>query len=257
MEYVELFLSTIHQFDKLANAHKKERVLTDTSNFLSLLNLPAQIREFGPLHLYWEGNRERFIQHLKPMLNNPRWTAPYLKTRHEQLYREAELTNGLISEASSDGIEIDGQRLLSTRAYKTADHIHENLSLGLPLVGLLLSHEFTYSPSTVFVIHKNGQRDFTNLSFVPLAFDDSVEVERGARHWAPAKILCDTNDLLLPSCATGLSGLLLMKPEYCSIMPLPEEFPKPMYHVATVEWRTRNGNGEFTLPMYRGNQVFL
>ena len=128
-------------------------------------------------------------------------------------------------------------------AYKTADHIHENWSLGLPLVGLLLSHEFTYSPSTVFVIHKNGRRDFTNLSFVPLAFDDSVGVERGARHWAPAKILCDTNDLLLPSCATGLSGLLLMKPEYCSIMPLPEEFPKPMYHVATVEWRTRNGNG--------------
>ena len=50
--HIKLFLSSIHSFDVLVNGSNSERVLSDAANFLSLLNLPEQIRKFGPLHWF-------------------------------------------------------------------------------------------------------------------------------------------------------------------------------------------------------------
>ena len=42
------------------------------SNYLSLLNLPDQMKEFGPLRLYWEGGwkGEGIIQELKSIIRD-------------------------------------------------------------------------------------------------------------------------------------------------------------------------------------------
>ena len=47
-------------------------------NILSFLNLKDQIDMFGPLILYWEGNRERYIQTVNPLLHNTRTTNTYM-----------------------------------------------------------------------------------------------------------------------------------------------------------------------------------
>ena len=48
-----------------------------TSNFVSLLNLLTQTKEYGPVYLHLEGVRERFIQHIKPELTNMRTSTSF------------------------------------------------------------------------------------------------------------------------------------------------------------------------------------
>ncbi len=61
------------------------------SNFVSLLNLSDQIKEYGPLYLHWEGVREKFIQHVKPALTNMRTTVSYLVTKLEKIHHDQTL----------------------------------------------------------------------------------------------------------------------------------------------------------------------
>ena len=55
------------------------------SNFVSLLNLPNQIKMFGPVYLHWEGVKERYIQFVKPTLKNKRRSVTYLCTKFQQI----------------------------------------------------------------------------------------------------------------------------------------------------------------------------
>ena len=51
---------------------KEKPIWISKSNYLSLLNLPEQMKEFGPLRLYWEGGwkGEGIIQELKSLIRN-------------------------------------------------------------------------------------------------------------------------------------------------------------------------------------------
>mmetsp|Transcript_32498 Transcript_32498/g.70382 ORF Transcript_32498/g.70382 Transcript_32498/m.70382 type:complete len:115 (+) Transcript_32498:2-346(+) len=85
-EYIKLFLNSVHEFDDIPNPDTTKRVILDASNYLSLLNLPDQIMRHGPLHLYWEGNRERYIQVLKPLPEKHAVPCQATqRTRHEYL----------------------------------------------------------------------------------------------------------------------------------------------------------------------------
>ena len=62
--------------NKLDNELPKENGMkpcwVSKSNFLSLLNLPKQMRLYGPMRRYWEGGYrgEGLIQDLKPLIKN-------------------------------------------------------------------------------------------------------------------------------------------------------------------------------------------
>ena len=80
------------------------------SNYMSLLNLPRQMKEFGPLRLYWEGGwkGEGIIQELKPLIRNrfqKNWSSNTLKQLYNSRVFDYLLeTNNLIYESpSSDG----------------------------------------------------------------------------------------------------------------------------------------------------------
>ena len=60
----------------------------EKSNFVSLLNLPQQVEEYGTIYLHWEGVRERFIQHVKPSLINMRSSVSYLVKKMKQIYQD-------------------------------------------------------------------------------------------------------------------------------------------------------------------------
>ena len=47
--YVKIFLRLVHDFEKLAFPENKQYLWANRENFLSLLNFPDQIRQFGSL----------------------------------------------------------------------------------------------------------------------------------------------------------------------------------------------------------------
>ena len=57
-------------------------------NFLSLLNLPDQIKQFGSIRFYWEGTCERYIQYVKPLMTNMRNTPTYLAKQFHTLQQK-------------------------------------------------------------------------------------------------------------------------------------------------------------------------
>lgn len=77
-DYIKTFLSAVHNFERLTYVENSNRSYVWYANFLSLLNLPDQIKEFGSVRNYWEGTRERYIQLVKPFMKNNRKTDTYL-----------------------------------------------------------------------------------------------------------------------------------------------------------------------------------
>ena len=75
--HIKLFLSCCNRYAKLYYAEGTAPFWSTKGNFLSLLNLPEQIRYFGPLRWYWEGICERFIQTVKCVLSYMRKSTFY------------------------------------------------------------------------------------------------------------------------------------------------------------------------------------
>jgi len=86
--YIKLFLSTFHYYEVAVGfGDKKEPTWHSKSNFVSLLNLPDQVYQFGPVYLHWDGVNERYIQHVKPFLKNMRTSTSFLLTKLQRLHR--------------------------------------------------------------------------------------------------------------------------------------------------------------------------
>ena len=88
--YVKIFLSCCHKYwvafyADSANS-KTLNPFWNSANFLSLLNLPKQIQQFGSMRLHWEGIHERFIQHVKPYLKNMRTSTTYLLLKLQEIH---------------------------------------------------------------------------------------------------------------------------------------------------------------------------
>ena len=65
--YIKCFSSACDLFENVAYIMDDANPMWySKGNFLSLLNLPSQIKEFGSLRNFWEGSRERSIQQIKP-----------------------------------------------------------------------------------------------------------------------------------------------------------------------------------------------
>ena len=67
--HIKLFLSWSEKYCKIV----ENRELIDTfsslkGNFLSLLNIPDEMRLFGPLRRYWDGDYEKFVRSMKEVL---------------------------------------------------------------------------------------------------------------------------------------------------------------------------------------------
>ena len=67
--HVKIFLSTCHRYCR-GYFVKKKTFWAKTGNFPTPLCLGDQIARFGPVRLYWEGTRERYIQELKTFVGN-------------------------------------------------------------------------------------------------------------------------------------------------------------------------------------------
>ena len=87
---IKLFLSCLDKFE-IAFSEFETRKWLQRGNFTSLLNIKEQIDQFGSLRLHWEGNCERCVQSVKPMLKSIRHTTAFLKTPLNKLHKEQSL----------------------------------------------------------------------------------------------------------------------------------------------------------------------
>ena len=85
--HIKVFLSCCHPFCQLHYAVGKVPFWAATSNFPSLLNLPAQIKKYGPIWWHWEGTRERHIQTVKTVLVSMRKTTSYFVCKMEVMQK--------------------------------------------------------------------------------------------------------------------------------------------------------------------------
>ena len=82
-DYIKVFLSCVDEVSE----DKQNPWWWRKGNIVSFLNFRKQIDVYGHLRLYWEGNRERFIQSIKPLLKGGRESTSYLKLKLEELYK--------------------------------------------------------------------------------------------------------------------------------------------------------------------------
>lgn len=80
-DHIKIFLSCCDRLSQLEEGDKDDPFWLNKGNFISLLNIPDQIRRFGHIRLYWEGTRERFIQRVKKSLKSIRQTVTYLQKK--------------------------------------------------------------------------------------------------------------------------------------------------------------------------------
>ena len=130
--YIKLFLSCTHRAILLITGSNEW--WSKKGNFLSLLNIPRQIKRYGPTRLYWESVCERFIQMVKPyLLVNMRKTTTYFQSKLTLIHKmntvdlmKTQLKGGTIGESTRG-------RGKGYYRYKSLDEIQTIIGKGKPL----------------------------------------------------------------------------------------------------------------------------
>ena len=101
--YIKVLLQSVHHFEEYSNifATNAPFMWYSRGNFLSLLNLPDQIKQFGSIRLYWEGSCERHIQYVKPLMTNMRNTPTYLAKQFHTL-QQTNMIDHMMDVVSND-----------------------------------------------------------------------------------------------------------------------------------------------------------
>ena len=144
LEYTKLFLSCVDKFESTIYIKETLKpIWTSRGNFLSLLNLPLQQQYFGTVRNFWEGERERYIQHIKPLLTNLRHSTSYLVTKLERLYQLDAIDyvqQSLHNDDSHDSFMPNYERNSDFIVYKNVTIINQLISSGDPISGVHISN---------------------------------------------------------------------------------------------------------------------
>ena len=186
-----MFLSACDVFENKAYVmNGDDAIWYSKGNFLSLLNLPSQITQFGSLRLFWEGSRERSIQQIKPFLLNIRHTTSYFKTKLKHMYVN-ETLDTILQELRTNGImqsnpytTSEYERYSAFKVYRQSDDIDCLLSSGNVISVVYLSLN---SRPNGFYICKRCDVPYRCLLF-KVSFLDDVGFNKCGIWYAPVQI---------------------------------------------------------------------
>ena len=232
-DYIKLFLSSCSRFATETNVGATSDIpfWYSKANFLCLLNLPEQIKRYGPLHLYWEGSRERYIQNVKPSMKNMRTSASYLVTKMEQIQSDS-----LINHTLHEHFWVRQKQYNRYHHYRTYDGIDEvklNIASKQPISAIMIKdHDAIFSLvlNQYIILYEIDFSDdygyhYNNQWFSPI----SVKID-------PYKVF-DKKDKL----NEYITQHLLMVPSI-------NEENNNGYHVISENWCNRQQNGDFGFP---------
>ena len=239
-DHIKIFLSCcVHFHTSFYHDPSDKNVFWKCSNFMSLLNLPKQIQQFGSLRLHWEGIHERFIQCVKPMLKNMRSSTSFLRTRMQNIHNDTVMNNIL---RNSDSVPCRKKyiRFKDIFVYNHMRHIQANIDDGKCFMAALfdMNKEHMMYKFCVIVCY-DGE-----IKCIPLIFKDNEGMIFNNCWFAPIELNVNTS-IVYPN-----MGALMHDIRDYSILSCydTQHGSKKLYSVICKSWRTRNNHGSVTLP---------
>lgn len=237
-DIIKIFLYSCHNFDitfgySVGNIpfwYKK-------SNFVSLLNLPEQITTYGPIHLYWEGVKERYIQYVKPILKNKRKTVSFLSTKVHQLLQNNALD--LLKNRFSKHTPKVYSRYNNIYVFSTNKDLEEKINNGESFsVMIRKTHVIE-----IFAICKKND----TFGCYPLIFDDNQGFHKYNLWFAPLNIKKGPSRMEIHketiASSQDYAGLLV------SFQAEKNLYEKNIYYtLLSSDWSTRSQTGLLELP---------
>ena len=178
--YIKLFLSTFHYYEVAVGfGDKKEPTWHSKSNFVSLLNLPDQVYQFGPVYLHWDGVNERYIQHVKPFLKNMRTSTSFLLTKLQRLHRNCAMEHIHTSFNSMNTPSYE--RYNDVVIYNDISDVNNNIENGESISGVVIEKK---QPVYCVVTHK-----YNMYQLYALRFNDDDGFHRCNQWYSPMSVV--------------------------------------------------------------------
>ena len=250
---IRVFLSSFNQFESMAfNLSPKEKpTWLSKGNFLSLLNLPETIQKFGPIRLYWDGNRERTIQYIKPFLIHTRKTPTYYKTKLCSVMR-VQIIDNIINQLRID-TNISKQdrglinelkqydRVTSFKCYRTLTEITSNIK-DKKVISCVILKDVTGIVKT-FICYKPFKEEYISLIEV-LFLQRNVENSFGLWYFPTVCNVThyESSDYTKTNIETNAIDFGLLLPLNDFILP-----DNDMYTVITKNWKVLTQNHLYKL----------
>lgn len=233
-DYIKLFLSTFHYYEvAIGFGDKKEPTWYSKSNFVSLLNLPQQVDQFGPLYLHWDGVNERYIQHVKPFLKNMRTSVSYLTTKLQRLHRHSAMEHIYSSFENMNLPTYD--RYNDVVIYNDISELNSNIENGESISGVIIEQK---KPVYCVVIHKHNMYQLHALQF-----NDDDGFHRCNQWYSPMYI--ESHEIMS---VVQLKDIVMKTFDYALIIPYGIGLCQKVVHytIITKNWMRRNFDNSLT-----------
>jgi len=233
--HIKFFLNKFEQFDKGMRGHEDKPTWLTSYNFLCLLNIPKNVKEFGPVRNLWEGGGmgEKIITKLKPMWLGFRknWHYNMLQKLLQQLsldrVRES-FMNSQFREAVDVAekvttMPLEHQVLIKRNVYiyPNLGSVHEAYNTRKPISFLRLS-----DASFWVIIKKNMATQFTCHKYIDNFGGDSYH------EWGVDCVTHNFDEIICNKEITNFCLLLPLLKEYG----MPNCTEDPWYTLIDSEW---------------------
>ena len=238
-QYVKYFLSCCVKFySSFYDDENATKMFWNCSNFLSLLNIPQQIEQFGPLRLHWEGVHERFIQCVKPMLKNMRSSTSFLTIKMQQIHNDVVINNILRNEKQGTTRKMY-KRFRDIYIYKSLKNLQDCLIKAKNIMAISLEI-YADEDAIVGAIVETTP----GLIFVPIEFIDRYGYQIEIFWFTPIKL--DTRCI---SEYRNSEHIIRSTKDYFLLYAYQNDTSNDtMYSVISKSWSQRNCYGELSLP---------
>ena len=253
---IKTFLNSVHHFEYETRdiLSVSKPIWLSKGNFLSLLNLPRQIKRYGNIRLYWDGNKERCIQYVKPYLSKTQHTATFYEKKLQRVYKLQTidlLLNNFIKTNKHDQTFATNyehmkvyERYNSNERYKTIDIVKKKIE-NLQPISCMIFYDINSDIFRTYVCVKeqSGKKD---VHLYKIQFNDDIG-EHINGHWK-CPISINNN----PGNSSTMSNNSINNESYDFGLLIPyiydKEVGEGMYSCITKQWKTRNKNNRYRFP---------
>ena len=235
MEYTKLFLSCVDKFESTVYIKETLKpIWRSRGNFLSLLNLPLQQQYFGTVRNFWEGERERYIQHIKPLLKDLRHSTSFLLTKLERLYQANAIDyvqDSLFQNDDTLPLVPIHERNNDFIVYKNIDIVKQSIAKNEPISGIELWCK-QRSKTKVFCVAVKTPHNTIHCH--PIIFDRDNGYKRCGHSYKHINAIHERTQLVISfDNKTDVARNAL---HYILLIPNLEEDKQSDYTVVSSEW---------------------
>ena len=233
--HIKIFLNACHHFCKCVHDDTIADFWKTKCNFVSLLNLPKQINDYGSVRFYWEGSRERFIQEVKRVLLSLRKTQTYLSKKLILLHKMTAF-NWMINQFDIPDDTHYKPRLFYV--YKSKNSILEKFRSGDCISGFHLEEY----PQQVNVAYADGR---FNIHFMAFTFSFGV-----SRVSLCGMFYCKFSEIDMPPIRTTKKEVFDITDIGALMVPYsdPKTDFNNQYSIVYSDWDVLRSNGQKGLP---------